>query len=388
MEKRFYWLYVTVFINIIGLGMIFPIMPLFAKAHSASSFQVGLLFAVVALTQFLVSPLLGRISDKYGRKPVLIFSIASNTLSFLVTGFAPGLGIIFFGMVLQGIGTAGVLPVALAYIADVTGKSDKRSAYIARVTGTFALGFTVGPVVGGFLGGISLVVPFILATIVGVLNLILILLFLPETLTLRDKSISVKEGLVDIRPLINALKGEFGVIFFLLFTWAFYISNFILTIPLFTQEKFGFGSFQVGMLFSLTGTVSAITQWIILPKIEEKIKDLKTIILGSTLLIIGLLLTPAFPILNLFVALSVLNVIGSSLLRPSLNSYLSKRTTSGQGVIMGLAFSFESLGRAFGPLMLGFVIGQFGTGSSFLVTAAFAMASLILFYKVEYKRIR
>ena len=105
MERRFYWLYVTVFINIIGIGMIFPILPLFAKTYNASLFQVGLLTSTIAIVQFLTAPFLGKLSDKYGRKPILLFSIAANALSFLVTGSAPFLAFVFVGMIFQGIGT-------------------------------------------------------------------------------------------------------------------------------------------------------------------------------------------------------------------------------------------------------------------------------------------
>lgn len=385
MERRFYWLYVTVFINIVGIGMIFPILPLFAKEYNATLFEVGLLSATLAFVQFLLSPFMGKLSDKYGRKPILIFSIAANAFSFFVTGLAPNLPVVFLGMIFQGIGTAGVLPAALAYIADIT-KGHNRSAYISRVTGTFALGFMFGPVVGGLFSSISLQFPFFIAGATGILNLIIIFFFLRETLTTKDHTIVMREGLVNVKPLFKAIKGEFGVLFFLMFVWAIYVTNFSLTIPFFTLEKFGFGALQNGILFSLTGTTAAITQWVILPRLEKKIGDLKTMLYGLIILFIGLFLTPLSPFVALFVGVTIFNVVGSSLLRPSINAYLSKKTTEGQGTTMGLAFSFESLGRVVGPILMGAAMVRFGTGIPFFLSSITVLLGLILFVKVEYMK--
>lgn len=384
MEKRFYWLYITVFINVIGIGMIFPILPLFAKTYNATLFEVGLLTSTLALVQFLISPLLGKLSDKYGRKPILLSSVGVNALSFLITGSAPSLAFVFLGMVLQGIGTAGVLPAALAYIADIT-KGHDRSTYISRVTGTFALGFMVGPVVGGILSSISLHFPFFVAFFIGLFNLLIIKTFLQETLTEKDKSIVLRQGLINVKPLFTAAKGEFGILFLLLFAWAVYISNFSLTVPFFTLERFGFQAFHNGLLFSLTGMTAAITQWVILPKIEKRFGDLKTMLYGQIVLIIGLILTPFAPITLLFVGATVFNVFGSSILRPSINSYLSKKTTTGQGSTMGLAFSFESLGRVVGPLVMGGAMTRFGTSLPFFLSAFTLFVGLMFFLKIEYK---
>lgn len=386
MEKKFYWLYITVFINIIGIGMIFPILPLFARTYNATLFEVGLLTSVLAFVQFLTAPFLGKLSDKYGRKPILLFSIAANTLSFLTTGLAPNLWVIFAAMIMQGIGTAGVLPAALAYVADIT-KGHARSTYISRVTGTFALGFMVGPVVGGLLSSISLKFPFFAAFFIGVLNIVIIYFLLHETLTQKNKEIEMKKGLINLKALSQALKGEFGVLFFLLFAWAVYVSNFSLTIPFFTIERFGFGTIHNGILFSLTGMTAAITQWVLLPRIEKKIGDLKTMLYGLIILFLGLLMTPFSPWAWLFVAITIFNVLGSALLRPSINSYLSKKTTEGQGSIMGLAFSFESLGRVIAPIVMGIAMTSFGTGVPFLIACVTILVGLILFFKVEYKKV-
>ena len=366
--------------------MIFPILPLFAKTFNASLFQVGLLTAVLALVQFFTSPFMGKLSDKYGRKPILLFSIAVNTIAFLITGFAPNLFVILIGMALQGLGTAGVLPVALAYIADVT-KGHERSRYISRVTGTFALGFMIGPVVGGFLGSTSLMFPYFAAAVVGVINLIVIKTFLHETVKARDHSINLREGLINIKPIFHGLKGEFGVMFYLMFAWAFYIAHLSLTIPFYVQDVFSFKAFETGLLFSITGTTAAITQWVILPRIEKKIGDLKTILLGITILSLFQLLVPFAHNVYLFIVIMVLSVWGSATMRPSINAYLSKKTEKGQGAVMGLLFSFESLGRVVGLIVLGGLVASTNLILPFYIVTFVLGIGIFLFLRVEMKRV-
>ncbi len=387
MEKKFYWLYVTVFINIIGVGMIFPILPLFAKTFNASSFQVGLLTAMLALVQFFTAPFIGKLSDKYGRKPILLFSIAVNTIAFLVTGFSPSLSIIFLGMALQGLGSAGVLPVAIAYVADVT-KGHERSTYISRITGTFALGFMIGPVVGGLLGSSFLTLPYMAAAIVGILNLIVIYFFLHETLTTKDKNIALREGLINIKPVFKAMRGEFGILFYLMFAWAFYVAHLGLTIPFYVQEIFSFKAFETGLLFSITGTTAAITQWVILPRIERKLGDLKTIFVGIVILFIFQILAPLAPTASIFIVVMIFSVWGSATMRPSINAYLSKKTTEGQGATMGLAFSFESLGRVMGPIVLGGLIATTNLIFPFYVVVLVLGIGILLFVTIERRRQR
>lgn len=382
MEKRFYWLYVTVFINVISFGMIFPILPLFASSFNASSFQVGMLTAVLSLAQFLGAPFAGRLSDRYGRKPVLVVAILISTIALFIISSAHSLSVIFLGMFFLGIGGAGILPTALAYIADITTGHD-RSKYISRVTGTFALGFMVGPVVGGILSANSLSFPFLVSAFVSLLNFVIIFFFLHETHHERDTKLLLKKGFVNPMAFVNALRGEFGVLFFLLFAWSFYIANFNLTIPFFTLDRFSYGAFENGIFFSFVGLIAGITQWFILPQIEKKVGDKKIILTGLIFLIAGQLIVSFSPIPLIFFSIFSFIIFGSALLRPSLSSQLSKKATEGQGTTMGLAFSFESLGRVIGPILIGLAISNFGLVAPFFLSALVLGVGLILYHKYE-----
>jgi MFS family permease len=241
----------------------------------------------------------------------------------------------------------------------------------------------VGPVAGGILSANSLSFPFLISAFVSLINFIIIFIFLHETHHERDTKLLLKKGFINPKALVNALRGEFGILFFLLFAWSFYISNFNLTIPFFTLERFSYGAFENGIFFSFVGLIAGITQWFILPKIEKRIGDKKIILMGIIFLVIGQLIVPFSPIPLIFFSIFVFIIFGSALLRPSLSSQLSKKATEGQGTTMGLAFSFESLGRVIGPLLIGLSITNFGLAAPFFLTALVLTVGLILYHKYE-----
>lgn len=386
MRKRFFWLYVTVFVNIIGFGMIFPILPLFAEKFSASSFQIGLLAATFALGQFLFAPLFGRLSDRFGRKPIILFSILASMISFFVIAMADNLQIIFLSRFLSGAASAGNFPIASSYIADVTSKQD-RAKYMGRISGIFSLGFVIGPVFGGILGNREFSMVFFAAAIICFVNLIFTFFFLSESITKKAEKFALKEGFLNIKAICKGLKGDFGVLFLLLFLWAFYISNFQVAIPLFTQDKFGFGPLENGFFFSLTGIVAALSQWFILPFVVKKIGEIKTIFIGIVFMALGQIFAPISVNVVIFYLFFIISILGSGFKRPSINALLSKGTRDGQGTTMGLAFSFESIGRFVGPLIAGSVIGSFGLSYPFWIAAFLLLIGLFVFWKVEMKKL-
>ncbi|MEX2012973.1 MAG: MFS transporter [Candidatus Levyibacteriota bacterium] len=387
MNKQIFLLYVTVFINILGFGMVFPLFPLFAESFSATALDIGLMAASFSFAQFLTAPLLGRMSDRFGRKPIIVFSIIVSTISYVIAAFSPNLAILGISRVVHGVASAGIFPIASAYIADVTEK-DERAKYMGRIAGVFSFGFMFGPVIGGFLGSFGFSVAFLAAALVSVFNLIFILTNLPESLTKKAEKLVLKEGLLNFKEVYHGLRGDFGVLFFLLFAWAFYIGNFQVAIPLYMHEVFLAGTIGTGIFFSVTGTTATIAQWFLLPIVIKRIGELKTVLAGIGLMIIGQLFATVWASQVLFYLFFIISITGSGLNRPTINAVLSKATHTGQGATMGLAFSFESLGRVVGPLIAGFAIARFGLQFPFWATVVVLVIGFILFYKVEMKRIR
>lgn len=385
MDKRIPLLYITVFINILGFGMVFPLFPLFAETFKASILDIGLLAAAFSLAQFLTSPLLGRLSDRFGRKPIIAFSIIASMVSFLIAAFAPNLAILYVSRIIHGIASAGIFPIASAYIADIT-PSEERAKYMGKIAGVFSLGFMFGPVIGGLLGSGGFMLPFLVAAVVSLLNLTFIFAMLPESLTKKAEKVVLREGLFNFAQVYHGLRGDFGILFFMLFAWAFYIGNFQVAIPLYMQQIFSAGTVENGIFFSATGTTATIAQWFLLPLVVKWIGDVKTILLGVGLMIIGQLFATIWASQVLFYAFFVVSIMGSGLTRPTVNAVLSKATHTGQGATMGLAFSFESLGRVIGPLIAGVAISTFGLRFPFMATVLVLTVGLILFWKIETKR--
>ena len=179
-RRPLFFLYLTVFINMVGFGMVFPLLPFYARNFNATPLEIGFLAASFSIVQFLTSPILGRISDRFGRKPVLVYGLRACTASMVIMGLAQSLTVLFIARSLHGAVSAAILPTGRAYIADVT-KPQERVAGMGRVGAAFALGFLFGPAFGSFLvgfGGIHM--PFFAAAAVSAFNAIFVFLFLPE----------------------------------------------------------------------------------------------------------------------------------------------------------------------------------------------------------------
>lgn len=381
-QKQIIWIYITVFINILSFGMILPLLPLFAETFGATAFEIGLLVAIFSVGQFFAAPIWGRLSDRYGRKPILLASILTTVAAFGLMGVTKSLVYLFAGRFLHGVSSAGNYPIAVSYIADKTAK-EERTLYISRISAVFATAFMIGPLFGGILGEESFSYAFLGAAAVAVVNFLFVAAFLPESLTERQEQKILGEGMFNFRAIWSGLRSDFGVLFFLLFAWSFYVSNFQLAIPLFTQERFGAGAFENALFFSATGFVAALSQWFLVPRLVRFFGEIRTIVIGALLMVAGQIFVPFSPTLLFFYSYFMVSVLGSSLQRPTVNARLSKTTAEGQGTTMGLAFSFESMGRFFGPLLAGVTIARFGFASPFISAAGLLGLGAILFWNKE-----
>lgn len=384
MKKAFFWIYCAAFINVLGSGMIAPLFPTLAAHLNTTPQILGIIASISAALQFFTAPIIGNYSDVHGRKKPLIFMLLMSAVGVFLIGVADVLWVFMLGMLFFGFGGPAILPIALAYVSDITTKSE-RGKYISKVTAMFALGFMISPAVGGLLGDGHLEFPFYAAALITLLNAILISIFLPESLSKTEQRIEKKRQILHLSTLLHGLKGEMGVIFFLAFLWALYVSNYSFVIPFYTHLKYGFSDIQNGLLYSGVGLVAAITQWVVFPALLKKIQDIKPVFLGIVFLIVGLIAISFAPIALVFLPFFALSVLGSATIRPGITTILSKRVKEGQGITMGMASSFESLGRVVGPLFFGFQFTNFSPASPFLTCALLLTIGLFVFWKVEIK---
>lgn len=377
-----FFIYLTIFVNIIGFGIVLPLLPYYARHFNASETTVGLLASSFAIAQFLLSPFWGRISDRFGRKPIISVSLLGLSASFLLFGLSDSIFWLFIGRILQGVFSAASIPVAQAYVADVTSK-EERIKGMGYLGASMASGFIFGPGIGGVLSSISISFPFFVASLVAILNFISVLIFLPESLNKRTEKLIIKEGFLNIRHMYTHLKGELGSFFILVFLWSLALSNIEVAIPLFGNEILKLPASVIGLFFSTQGLMAATMQGFLIFKVTKIFGEHKTVALGLTLMACGLFLIPFAKTSIFLLIFMVLMTLGSSMTRPTLATLVSKETKEGQGTTMGIFSSFESLGRVVGPLLSGWAFSSFGFHSPFTLTAAIMLITLIFVVQIK-----
>lgn len=381
-KPQLLFIYLTVFVTLIGFGMVLPLLPFYAKLYNASETTIGLLAASFAIAQFLFSPIWGRASDRYGRKPIISLGLLGLSLAFLVFGIAHNLEWLFVSRFLQGVFSGAALPVAQAYVADVTTK-DERIKGMGNLGAALALGFLFGPGLGGVLSGVSVSFPFFVAAGLAAVNFALVQLFLPESLSQRTEKLLIKEGFLNIRHMYQGLKGEMGYLFVMIFLWSYALSNNQVAVPLFGYEYLNLSIITVGLFFSCNGAVSALVQSIFVHKITHRLGEHKTATFGLAIMAVALFLMPFSKIGLMMGVFMMLMAFGSALTRPTLTTLLSKETKEGQGTTMGVATAFDSLGRMLGPLMGGWLFSTFDYHSPFTSTTVLILITLLLVVQIK-----
>jgi DHA1 family tetracycline resistance protein-like MFS transporter len=363
-------IFVTVFIDLIGFGIVIPVLPYYVEGtkFNASPSMVGLLFASYSVMQLVFTPILGRLSDRYGRRPVLFLSLLGTSAGFLVMGFATTLWMLFAGRIIDGV-TGGNISTAQAYIADVTTR-EERARGMGLIGAAFGLGFTFGPAIGGVLSkwdidalgyhipGIS--VPFLFAGAMALGNAILLYFTLPETVTPGHPArASAATGRWS--QLLASLKNP-RLAFILVIYFMFIVAFSIMTasFALFTMYRFGFDASHNGYLFMYVGIIGAIIQGGLIGRLAKRFGELPLTIVGAFLFAASLLAIPfTGPHTGLWVLLIVgaLFAVGNALATPSLTALASKTAGAGeQGGVLGVTQSVASLARAVGPTLSAWLI--------------------------------
>ncbi len=337
----------------LGFGIVVPILPFYVEHFGASGQALGFLMAVYSLMQFIFAPIWGRLSDRIGRKPVLLIGLAGFALSFAVQGLAQDVVQLILARGIAGILSSATLPVAFAYIGDTTSESN-RSGGMGMMGAAMGLGMIFGPLVGGPLGRIALPLPFFAAAGFAVVALIFASFMLPESLPPERRIAHADKGPSRVQLLVDALRGPMAFLFVTAFLLAFALANFEAVLGLFALDRFGMGPDAVGYLMGAYGFLGALQQGVIIGPLTRKIGEVRVLQGGLVLSVIGFIGTAMTFNLWVFVVFSGLFNFGNALLRPSVASLISQRATTGQGIAMGLENSFMSLGRAGGPVWAGY----------------------------------
>jgi len=346
-------LYFTIAGVMMGFSIIIPIVPFMVTGFGASGRALGLLITTYAVMQFLFAPVWGVLSDKYGRKPILIVGIIGNALSHLLFGLSTQLWMLYVARGLAGMLSSATLPTAMAYIGDVTSE-ENRGGGMGRLAAAIGFGMIIGPGIGGWTGKISLSMPFFVASGISAAALLPVLFLLPESLTedrRKDRSVGSVTG--NFRSMWKALSGPLAFPLVIAFLLDFSLMIFEGVFGLFALEQYGYGTSDVGNVLVMGGIIAVIMQGVLSGPLTKRFGE------GAIIRYSMLCTAIGFPVMlfaktTAWVMITVgFFIISNSLLRPSVSSYISKRAPGGQGEAMGLNNSFMGLGRIIGPMLGG-----------------------------------
>jgi MFS transporter, DHA1 family, tetracycline resistance protein len=352
-------IFITVFIDLLGFGIVLPVLPYYAESYGASPLIIGLLFTSYSILQFLFTPFWGKLSDRRGRKPLILLSLAGSCIGFLIFGLANTLPLLFIGRMTAGIAGA-IIPTTNAYIADIT-SSETRSKGMGLIGVAFGLGFILGPAVGGLLAPFGYEKAPLLASALAGLNLIFAFFKLPESLPPGIRNVSVDRN-VGIKTFWTALTNpHIRLLLLIHFLVIFAVANMEATFALLNEHTYHLSARHTGYLFTVIGLAMSVTQGILIGRAVKRFGEKLCICFGTFIMIFGLVLMPFAPNLPSYYVIIGLLAVGAGINNPSVSGLLSRVTaTHEQGKIMGIAQSLSSLGRILGPAWGGFSCGAFG----------------------------
>ena len=373
MSRPLLVIFLTIFVNLVGFGIIIPLLPFYAQTFGASPLVIGLLFASFSLSQLVASPWLGHLSDTWGRRPVLIFSLIGTVVSFVMLALAGSLPMLFVARVIDGL-SGGNITTARAYIADVT-TEDNRARAFGFLGAAFGLGFIVGPGLGALFSHISYTAPIWAAAAITVVATVLAWVWLPETVHRAHAGGGAPwHALADFgrRPHLRLL---FTVDFAYWMAFAVYQTTF----ALFGARRFGFDAAHTGYLLSAFGFLGVVVQGALVGPVVKAFGLRRTLAFGLVAAAIGWGGSALTHTLWVFVAMLVPGALGIGLCNATLSTLIS--TAAGrheQGSVQGAAGALESLGRTIGPVWGNGALQIFGEGTAYGSAAVVLIGAAVL----------
>jgi DHA1 family tetracycline resistance protein-like MFS transporter len=373
------FLLLVVFINIAGFGIVIPLLPFFAETFGIDAWQVTILFSAFSVGQLFGETFFGRLSDRIGRRPVLIGSILAGSLFYALLAFAPNYATAFVLRLLGGF-AAGNISTVQAYVADIS-PPERRVRRLGLIGSIFGLGFVVGPAIGGLLtdpamGAAGYRPPLLIAAALGLVAALGLFLFVRES-----------------RHAVHAppIRGRFAVLHD---AWAspvlrrVLLSTMVATgafsameavFALWAHARFDWGPREVGLIFAFIGTISAITQAVLVGPVVRWLGEANTLALGLLVSAVTLFLQAISPTGAIVVAVTTFTVIGVSITNPAIAGLISRATRADhQGAMLGLNGSASALSRILGPIIAGFLFSGVGVNAPFYFAAAMTLPAVLL----------
>jgi multidrug resistance protein len=378
-------LFLTVFIHLVGFGLLLPLLPYYAETYGATGVAVGLLNTSYSLMQFLFSPVWGRLSDRIGRRPVIIGSLVATAVSYIVFGLAASLPVLFASRIFAGI-AGGVIPTTQAYVADTTTPAG-RTKGMGLIGAAFGLGFIFGPALGGILSRFGYSVPAFAAAALALISALFALVLLPESLTPDKRAAAAARRLSPRDTLATLRRPALRPVFLLFFIGTLCFSALEGTFALFGEHVYRIGPRDVGYLFAFVGSLSALMQAGLVGWLARRFGERALVLAGFLLMGMGMVFAGTSPAFGLMVAAMGAVSVGNGLASPSLAGLASiSSSPEEQGSILGTYQSLGSLARSAGPFLGGLAFDHWGAGSPlWLGGIVVALASLLTLQLPQHK---
>jgi MFS transporter, DHA1 family, tetracycline resistance protein len=365
-------IFLTIFVNLIGFGIIIPLLPFYAEKFGASPLVIGLLFAIYSLCQLAAAPVLGDLSDRWGRRPVLVISLVGTVVSFAMLALAQSVVMLFLARIVDGL-SGGNISTARAYVADVTEPKDRARAY-GLIGAAFGLGFIMGPALSGVLAKVSITAPIWVAAGLTLVAAAMAWFWLPETVHRAKAGSGNPFGYLPELLRRPAMRRLLTVDFIYWFAFAIFQTTF----ALFAARRFGFDASRTGYFFALFGLLGAVIQGGFIRPIVKRTGDKTMFIAGVVCSVVGLVAAALSPTVLLFALTLVPLAFGMGFGHPTVTSLVSRAGRGEeQGRVQGAASAVESLGRTFGPVWGNASLQRFGEGTPFISGAVFLALTLI-----------
>ena len=392
-------LFLVVFINLVGFGLVVPLLPFFARSLNAEAWQITLMFSAYSLGQFFAEPFWGRLSDRIGRKPVLLITLAANAVGYLALAFVPNIWLAIAVRLFTGLG-AGNISTVQGYIADVT-PPEQRAGRMGMIGAAFGMGFIVGPGLGGLLtqpqlGRLGYQLPIFLAAALAAVAAVGVIVFLRESRAKADPAAprpAFLAGLHDARanPVVSRV----------LLVTLIYMAGFSAmesVFGLWAESRYAWGAREVGLSFMVVGIVSALNQGIFTGKLARRFGETRVLATGMLIFGASLLIQVAapvawFPAATLSLGSLTVPVVqgwiipivmafgacGMSMAMPNISAMISRASPPDrQGALLGLNMASGSIARIFGPMLAGALFSGLGHDWPFIVGAALTVPAAIV----------
>lgn len=373
-------LFAVVFINLVGFGLVVPLLPFFGQSLKAAPWEIAVMFSAYSLGQFFAEPFWGRLSDRIGRKPVILITVLANAVGYVMLAFAPNIWAAVAIRLFTGLG-AGNVSTVQGYVADVT-PPEKRAGRMGLIGAAFGLGFIVGPGLGGLLvredlGRLGYQLPIFTAAGIALLAALGVVFFLKESRARADPAAPRPAFLSGVQ---DAARNP--VVSRVLLVTLIYMAGFSgmeSTFGLWTEARYGWGAREVGLAFMAVGIVSVVTQGLIAGRLARRFGESRVLAFGCLLFGVGLVGQVLSPVAWMVPVMMALGAFGMAMTMPNISALISRSVAPDrQGAMLGLNMASSSIARIFGPLIAGAIFSGIGHDWPFLIGAMLTVPAAVM----------